>query len=196
MAVQPKISKFIPVAFMIALFAGGTVWVATVALGAKWAPITAVWALFISWAVYFAGGAKLSRAHKYAIGLVGGVVIGWLTLYVADLLKDIVGGNFNLPLAVFFAAFSIVMLELTDWFEYAPSYFFGYAGYFAYIFNPNYGSANGATYESFSHVINFSILLLIGLVLGFITSSLREMILGMEHVPLEERQTVFDEETR
>ncbi len=179
---------------MIGVAAALTVWLSLTVLGPKWAPLNAVWALFISWALYFAGGAKLARAHKYAIGLVGGVVLGWVTLFLAGIFGGFAGAVWSLPFAVFFVATTIVLLELTDWFEYAPAYFFGYAGYFAYVFNG--GLIGDVPYNSFSHVINFSILMLIGLVIGYVTYTLREMILGAEHVPPEGRQTVFDKEAR
>lgn len=191
---QPAFGKFLPVALMIGVAAALTVWLSLSVVGPMWSPLNAVWALFISWALYFAGGAKLARAHKYAIGLIGGVVLGWVTLYLAGIFQGIVGATWNLPLGVFFVATTIVLLELTDWFEYAPAYFFGYAGYFAYVFNA--GLIGSVPYNSFSHVINFSVLMLIGLVIGYVTYALREMILEGEGVPADQQQTVFDKEGR
>ncbi|MBI2038893.1 MAG: DUF1097 domain-containing protein [Candidatus Niyogibacteria bacterium] len=189
---QPSFNKWLPIALMIGVLAGFSVWLTVGWLSvniAGW--LGAVWALFISWGLYFAGGAKLSRLHKYFFGLTGGIVFGWLTLLVYGWILAYVGDPWALPLTVFLAATSIVLLELTDWFEYAPAYFLTYAGYFAFVFG---NFAPGATVEMAA--IYFWILIMIGVGFGIVSAVVKDKMFDWMRVPKSQRQTVFDRENR
>src|SRR3989344_1042647 len=113
---QPSFAKFFPAALMIAVVAALAVY-ASGALGATYPWAGAVWLIFISWALYFMAGAKASRMHKYALGLTGGIVAGWLTLAALSYVSSVVGSTWGLPVTVFFIATAFVRLELTDWCE-------------------------------------------------------------------------------
>jgi len=184
---QPTFKQFFPYAVVVGILAALTVYLSATLSGA-WAPAGAVWVPFIAWALYFAGGAKFSRMHKYAIGLVGGAAFGWITLVGNSAIMGIVGGTLSLPVTVFFVAIAILLLELTDWFEYAPAYFFGYASYFAYLF----GGFPGASEGQVTALVNTSILLLVGLGIGYVSATLRGKVLDLTHTPPEQRQTIFD----
>ncbi len=183
---QPPFGKFFVFALFVGLVAGATVY-ASGALASTYAWAGAVWVPFISWAVYFAGGAKVARLHKFAIGMIGGILLGWLTIIAAGKLAAL--GALALPATVFGVATFIVLLELTDWFEYAPAYFFGYAGFFAYAFG-GYPGAN----ELPVAVTNYTMLTVIGLLLGVFTASVRDVMFDAMHIPADRRQTVFDKE--
>lgn len=186
---QPTFKQFFPYAVVVGVLAAATVY-ASSALSGTWAPAGAVWVPFIAWALYFAGGAKTSRIHKYAIGLVGGAAFGWITLLGAGFFGGIVGATWALPVTVFFVAIAILLLELTDWFEYAPAYFFGYAAYFAYLFG-NFPGADGGK-AVVPALVNTSILLLVGLGIGYVSATLRGKVLDMTGTPADHRQTIFD----
>lgn len=188
MAKQPSVVEFLPVALMIGVAAALVVWGSST-LSANYSWMGAVWVVFISWALYFMAGAKISRAHKYALGLIGGVFFGWLTLFLVSYLTALVGSTWGLPAAVFLVATAIVLLELTNWFELAPAYFFSFAAYFAFVFGGFGGHADNVT-QAFYVVV----LLLAGLVVGYITATLRAMIMDAERVPFEARNTIFDTE--
>jgi len=79
------------------------------------------------------------------------------------------------------------MLELTDWFELAPAYFFSYGAYFAYVFG-------GFAITKESALIPFWLLIMLGLVFGYFTATIRKKILEREGVYGKEQQTVFDKE--
>jgi len=136
--------KFLPVGLMIAAVA--TLYV----IVAQYLKVSALWVPFISWPLYFIAGAKPSRLHKEVIGLIGGVIFAYLTLVVVVPFTGIFGGVLGLPLTVFLVALIIVMLELTDWFELAPAYFFSFAGYFAYVF----GGFGGQAWQDWDWVIS------------------------------------------
>ncbi len=176
--------QFFPVALMVAVVA------ALYVLFAQQLKVSALWVPFISWPLYFIAGAKPSRLHKEVIGLTGGILFGFLTLKVVVPFTEIFGSLLALPLTVFLAAFLIVILELTDWFELAPAYFFAYAGYFAYVF----GGFAGAKTSYAAAMVPFWILLMVGLGLGYLTASLRKMILEKEGVHGSAQETVFDKE--
>src|SRR4030042_167643 len=159
--------KFIPVAVMIAVVAALFMLIGT-KLG-----VTSTWVPFISWPLYFIAGSKPSRLHKEIFGLTGGIIFGYITLLVATPFSAFFGATLGLPLTVLLVAFSIVILELTDWFELAPAYFFAYAGYFAYVF----GAFGGPTATPASSMIPYWILLMVGLALGYISAFLRKKIL-------------------
>ena len=187
---QPSFAKFFPAALMIGVVAALVVY-ASGALGATYPWAGAVWLIFISWALYFMAGAKVSRIHKYAIGLTGGLVFGWLTLAIMPFFSSIFGATWGLPMTVLVVATTIVLLELTDWFELAPAYFFSFAAYFAFVFGGFGGDASNLTAGIYAWVM-----LMVGLGVGFITSTLRTSIFNIEKVPLEWRDTVYDSERR
>lgn len=178
--------KFFPVAVMIALAA------AIYVIVAQYFKVSALWVPFISWPLYFIVGSKLSRIHKQIFALTGGMLFGYLTLVVVAPVSSIVGSNFGLSATVFLVAFSIVMLELTDWFELAPAYFFSYAGYFAYFF----GGFAGPGVSNATAMVPYWILLMAGLGMAVITAFLRKEILNMLGVKGEAQITVFDKERK
>lgn len=163
-------------------------------LAAGWAIVgmkmgLVLWVPFISWALFFMAGSKYSRLHKEIIGLTGGLVAAVVLLWLLPGFSNFFGANWGLPVLVFLAASTIVMLELTDWFELAPAYFFSFAGYFAFLFGGFVGTA-----MTFPNIINFWILLMVGMGLAMLTQFLRDAILEALNVPKEKRQTVFDKE--
>lgn len=178
------VKQFLPVCLMIAVVAAIYVWVAQVL------KVSALWVPFISWPLYFIAGAKPSRLHKQIIGLTGGMIFGFLTLVVVVPFTKLFGATLGLPLTVFVVAFLIILLELTDWFELAPAYFFAYAGYFAYVFGGFAGKE--ATY--LSAMLPYWILLMVGLGLGYFTAMLRKKILETQGIYGEAQKTVFDKE--
>lgn len=180
------IKQFLPVVLMIAIVA------ALYVLVAQYFKVSALWVPFISWPLYFIAGAKPSRLHKEVIGLTGGMIFGYLTLVVAVPFTNLFGSVLGLPLTVFLAAFIIVLLELTDWFELAPAYFFAFAGYFAYVFG-GFGGP-GATYVS--AMFPYWVLLMVGLGLGYFTALLRKKILEKEGIYGAAQETVFDKERK
>ena len=189
MKTQPSFGKFLPVAVMIGVAAALVVYLSVNVFASMYPWAGAVWVIFISWALYFMAGAKVSRIPKYVLGLVGGVVFGLVTLMLMSNVFAPMVGAYALPVTVFFVATAIVLLELTNLFELAPAYFFGYATYFAYVFNPNLASTSNAM-----DVVYVSVLLLVGVLVGYITATLRAKILDMERVPFELRDTIFDKE--
>src|SRR3990167_4621277 len=185
---QPTFGNYLPVALFVGVVAALVVY-ASSALGASYPWAGAVWIVFISWALYFMAGAKASRIHKYVLGLVGGVFAAWLTLALVSFVTGIVGPTLGLPVTVFFIAVAIILLELTDWFELAPAYFFAYASYFAFVFGGFGGDVSNGT-----QAISVWAMLMAGLVGGWLTSTIRTAIFNVEQVPLEHRGTVFDRE--
>jgi len=185
-------TKFLPVCFMVAMVAAIYVFVAnhlTYNVGWTW---IALWMPFISWPLYFVIGPKASRLSKQVLGLTGGIILGCITLYIAGLGFLAGLGNYLLPLIVFCVAFIIVLLELTNWFELAPAYFFAYAGYFAYYFGGVGGfSAEGKIVAAMWPVW---VLLMVGLILGFFTFAVRKKILEKEGLYGTDQKTVFDKE--
>ncbi|MDO8592663.1 MAG: DUF1097 domain-containing protein [bacterium] len=177
------IKKFLPVALMIAVSA------ALYVIIASYFKFSALWAPFISWPLYFIAGAKPSRLHKEVIGLSGGVLAGYLVLQAVGPISGVVGATLGLPVTVFFTALIIVLLELTDWFELAPAYFFAFAGYFAYLFGKFGGNAT-----AFQAMLPFWGLLMLGLAMGYLTAFMRKKILEKEGVYGPAQNTVFDKE--
>lgn len=180
--------KFIPVSLMIAAVA------AIYILVAPYLKISSLWVPFISWPLYFIAGAKPSRLHKEIFGLAGGIILGFLTILVSGILTPMLGG-YALAATVFIAAFIIVMLELTDWFELAPAYFFAFAGYFAYVFG-GFAGVMSTSADYALAMVPFALLLLLGLGLGYITALLRKKILEKEGLYGKDQETVFDKENR
>jgi len=193
MNTQPSFMQWLPVAAMVGVLAGASVMITSIfsqmeGLGF----IGAVWVVFISWALWFAMGARFDRLAKGIFSTIGGVLFGWLTLIVntaifTPLFGD-AAGMWALPVTVFFAATTIVLFELTSLFEVGFAYFFGFAAYFAYVF----GFAGDT--PLFTSVIHVSILLLIGYGFGILSSTVKDKILSAEQVPFHLRKTIFDKE--
>ena len=175
--------KFLPVALMIGVVA--SIYILVV----NYLGVGAIWVPFISWPLYFIAGAKPSRLHKEVLGLTGGIIFGYLTLLAVGPIANIVGGTMGLPVTVFFVASIIVLLELTNWLELAPAYFFAYAGYFAYVFGGFAGDLSNA-----QAMVPFWILLMVGLGLGYLTALIRKKILEKEGLYGDQQKTVFDKE--
>ena len=175
---------FLPVALMIGVVA------AIYILVVQYLKVNAIWVPFISWPLYFIAGAKPSRLHKQIIGLTGGMIFGFLTLVVVAPMTNIFGATLGLPLTVFLVASIIVLLELTNWFELAPAYFFAFAGYFAYLF----GGFGGPGATNVSVMPLFWVLLMVGLGLGYITAFTRRKILEKQGIFGTAQKTVFDKE--
>lgn len=180
------IGKFFPVAASVGLLAA--LWVA---IGSAYSLV--LWVPFLSWALVFGAGAgKLNRVPKELIGLVGGTIAGALVIYLLPSFKSFLGDTLALPLLIFIAGTSIVLLELTNWFELAPAYFFSFAGWFAYLFGGFAGEA-GMTVSSLTM---YTALLFLGTGLGVATIFLRNFWLDMMKVPSDQRQTIFDKERK
>jgi len=179
-------TKFLPIPLIIGLLAAFSLFVA------EWLSIP-VWAIFISWGFYFIAGAKPSRLPKEVIGLTGGIAFGYITLWAMPYYVSVFGDTFGLPLTVFSVAFIIVLLELTDWFELAPAYFFSFAAYFAYLF----GSFGGVGLTTpLNSLWPLWLALMIGLAFGYVSAYLRKAILEKEGVFGSAQETVFDKEVK
>ena len=96
-------TKFLPIPVIIGVLAAFSLFVA------NWLSIP-VWAIFISWALYFIAGAKPSRLPKEIIGLTGGIAFGYITLWAMPYFTDVFGATFGLPATVFVVCFIIVLL--------------------------------------------------------------------------------------
>ncbi|OHA65811.1 MAG: hypothetical protein A3D64_01155 [Candidatus Wildermuthbacteria bacterium RIFCSPHIGHO2_02_FULL_49_9] len=180
-----SVSKFLPVAAAVGVLAA--IWVV---VGSAYGLV--LWVPFLSWALFFGAGAgKFSRVPKEIIGLTGGTVVAAVLVALLPAVTSAVGGTWALPLLVFCAAFLIVMLELTDWFELAPAYFYSFAGFFAYLFGGFAG-----TEMTVPMIVNFWILLVIGTGFGIATGLIRSFILNTLKVPAEQQKTIFDKERR
>ncbi len=191
MATQPPVKVWFLFSVIIGVLASLTVLASNI-LSKETPWLGLVWVPFITWALYFIAGSRLSRLHKEVIGVVGGVVFGLLTIIIGNWLNGIVGDLYGYPLTVFFVAIIIVMLELTDWFELAPAYFFAYAGYFAATF----GFAEEMGYSHSQMAWYYVILSLIGFALAIISSKIRMALMEGMHVPADSRATMFDKENK
>lgn len=188
--IQPTFRKWLPVALLVGVLAGFSI-LLTLQLGAAYGVwIAAPWVLFISWGGWFSLGAKLSRLSKYIIALTGGVVLGWLTLIVNGILTGIIGDVWGLPVTVFLAATTIVLLELTNWFELAFVYFWSYATYFAYVF----GGFAGPDVGILQNGVYVWILLMVGVTFAVVNVFLKNRLFSIERVPFDQRNTIFDKE--
>ena len=169
---------------MVGVLAGISVYLTSVisASNPSLAWVGAPWVLFISWGAWFSIGAKMKRLGKMIIALTGGV------------LSPILGEPWALPATVFLIATTIVLLELTDWFEIAFVYFFSYAGYFAYLFGGFAGASINPITNPYTPAVYCLILLMAGVVFALVNLFLKNAILGTENVPPERRTTVFDKE--
>lgn len=184
---QPSFLKFLPVTLNVGIWVFIWLWVGLAYNLVLWIP-------FISWAMWYMVGPTWSvrkkRFHKNIIGALGG------TLYAAVFIALIpafssVFGSFAIPVLGFLAGMTIVLLELTNWFEYATAYFFTFAGYFAFAFG---GFASGAIFQD---ILYFLALILAGFLLGFITDTIRVYILKAEGLTDESLQyTIFDREIK
>jgi len=182
---------------MVGVLAGISVYLTSVisASNPSLAWVGAPWVLFISWGAWFSIGAKMKRLGKMIIALAGGVIFGVITIVVyAKILSPILGEPWALPATVFLIATTIVLLELTDWFEIAFVYFFSYAGYFAYLFGGFAGASINPIENPYTPAIYCLILLMAGVVFALANIFLKDAILGTENVPPERRTTVFDKE--
>ena len=199
MNTQPTAAQWLPICMMIGVLAAFSVYLTQtlIAPSVPWFGGT-VWALFITWGAWFSVGAKLKRLPKFCAAIIGGVVFGWITLYVAI---NLFGGmgldlKYALPLTVFFVATSIVMLELTDLFELAFVYFFTYASYFAYVFgnfdkqDPSMSNSTAWAVQGF----HFLILLFLGLGFALFNVWAKNRMFDIEKVPMETRNTIYDKE--
>lgn len=178
------IAKFIPVAVIVGALAAFSI------LLSAWAGYP-VWPVFMSWGIYFIAGAKPSRLYKEVIGLTGGILFGYASLWTVPFYNAVFGDVWGLALTIFTAAFIIVMLELTDWFELSPAYFVSFAGYFAYVFG---NFAPGLSIAA--AMVPFWILIMIGLSFGYLSAVLRVKILEKEGIFGSSQKTVFDKEPR
>ncbi len=180
------ISKFIPVAIAVGVLAA--LWVG---IGSSYKLV--LWVPFLSWALVFGAGAgKLSRVPKEVIGLTGGLLAAIVLLLLLPAFTQALGAFWALPVLVFLATFIIVMLELTNWFELAPAYFYSFAGFFAYLFGGFAGSQEITT----NGVLIYWMLLLVGTGFGVLTVLLRNFLLDLLKVPEDQRQTIFDKERK
>ena len=186
------VKKFIPVSLMIAVIAALYVLVGPY-LKIGGLMLNVLWVPFISWPLYFIAGAKPSRIHKEAFSLAGGVIFGFLTIWALPYSNNLFGSILGMPVVILFVAFIIVMLELTDWFELAPAYFFAFAGYFAYVFGGFAGTLKDPGDYAYA-MIPFYLTLMIGLLLGYVTAYLRKKILEKEGIFGAAQETVFDKE--
>ena len=174
--------KFLPVALMVGVIA--SLWII---IGNYFS--VAIWVPFISWAMYYIldpGATRPRRIPKQVLGLTGGILFGYLTIFSLPYAEALVGATFGLPLIVFVVATIIVLLEMTDTLELAPAYFFAYAGYFAYIWS-GLGTPRGS-------LIPFWSLLMAGLLIGYGTAFFRRKILEGEGLYGPAQKTIFDKE--
>ncbi len=194
---QPTAGQWLPIAAMIGVLAALSVWLtqAVIAPMVPWFAGT-VWALFITWGAWFSVGARLSRLPKFCVGVVGGVVFGWITLFLMGFANELVGATWGLPLTVFFVATTIVMLELTDLFELAFVYFFSYASFFAYVFGgfDKQPESMGQLMQWAVQGVHFLVLLFLGLGFALVNVWLKNMIFDVEKVPFDHRNTIYDKE--
>jgi len=184
-------TKFLPVALLVGVLAAISVLGWQYFSDASRYPWLQIWPVFITWGLYFVAGAKIGRLHKEILGITGGILFGYLTLVVAfaPSVQSVLGGIWSLPATVFVVATIIVLLELTDWFEFAPVYFIAYAGYFAYVFGKFSGGAGNVT-----DMFYFWVPMMVGLVFAVVTAMLRTRLLEAEGLYGSAQKTVFDKE--
>lgn len=185
---QPSFLKFLPVTINVGIWVFLWLWVGLKLELALWIP-------FVGWALWYSIGPtwalRTKRFPKNLIAAIGGTAYAVVFILLIPVFTDIFGG-FAIPVLGFLAGMSIVLLELTKWFEWAVGYFFAFAGYFAFAFA---GEAFGATGNYFQDVPLYLVLILAGFGLGFITDTIRFKILRAEGLPTEaEMKTIFDKE--
>lgn len=197
---QVSFAKFFPIALMVGVFAFLLLWIGGM-YGVQ------AWVVFIAWAMWYAIGPTLSvrkkRFVKNLIGGLGGVVYAIVFLLLIPTFSQF-AGSFAVPVLAFLAGVTIILLELTDWFEVATSYFFTFAGFFAYAFGKFGVGDYGILFSGKIGMIDgyvadglwYTAYLLIGLAIGFMTDFLRFQILKGEGLPDESQQrTIFDRES-
>lgn len=182
---QVPFLKFLPVTINMGIWVFIWLWI-----GLQYNLV--LWIPFISWAMWYMVGPALSlrkkRFHKNLIGALGGTFYAAAFIALIPVFSTIFG-NFAIPVLGFLAGMTIVLLELTDWFEYAVAYFFTFAGYFAYAFG-GFGPAGWV-----QGIAYYLALILAGFALGFITDSLRFYLLRAQGLTDESMQkTIFDKE--
>lgn len=186
---QPSFLKFLPVTINVGIWAFLWLWI-----GLRFE--LPLWVPFVGWALWYSIGPTLAlrtkRFPKNLIAAAGGTVYAVVFILLIPVFTSIFGG-FAIPVLGFLAGMSIVLLELTKWFEWAVGYFFVFAGYFAFAFA---GETFGATGEFARDIPYYFILILVGFGLGFITDTVRFKILRAEGLRTEaEMKTIFDTET-
>ena len=199
---QVSFLKFLPVTINVGIFAFLWLWI-----GLKYELV--LWVTFIGWSMWYVMGPSLAvrrrRAAKNFVGAVGGVLYAIIFILLIPKLYPYFGG-YTIPALGFLAGMTIVLLELTNWFEVATSYFFTFAGYFGFafacaafgglgdyagIFQGVYGPAGGYIRD----VIYFIAMIAIGFGIGFVTDTMRFWILYAEGLKDESQQkTIFDKE--
>ncbi|KKS38215.1 MAG: hypothetical protein A3G49_02125 [Candidatus Sungbacteria bacterium RIFCSPLOWO2_12_FULL_41_11] len=199
---QPKFLQYLPVAAHIGLWVFIWLWA-----GLTWGLV--LWIPFISWSMWYIIGPTFSlrkkRFNKNLIGAVGGTVYAIVFILLIPVASKLFG-FYGIPVLGFFAGLTIVLLELTNLFEYAMSYFFTFGSYFAFAFA---GKAFGAVGDYgivfagtvgplegyMKDVVYFLFLVFVGFLLGFITDIARDKILKMEGLADDSAQkTIFDRE--
>ncbi len=148
---------------------------------------------------------RKKRFIENVIGALGGVVYAVVFLMLIPVLVGLFG-SFTIPVLGFLAGMTIVLLELTRLFEVATSYFFTFAGYFAFVFAAgafgamgDYGILFSGSYGAFASYVGdafqYALLILVGFAIGFTTDTMRFWILSMQGLKDETQQkTVFDSE--
>lgn len=161
------VTKFLPVPLVVAALA--FVWMY---LAAQFNLLG--WVAFITWGAYFLSGVSTKSAVREAIAFTAGLVFAWVIVLLGTALVAVVGLTFAFPLAVFMAAFVIVLLELVPWFDMAPAYFLGAAAFFA--------AGGGTNPDNLAVLISVWIPGILGLVFGVLSAYLRGSILKAEGV--------------
>ncbi len=195
--------KFLPVTINVGIFAFLWLW-----FGLSYG--LTLWVPFISWPMWYVIGPTLRirkrRFGENCIGALGGIVYAVAFLM---LIPPLVGtfGMFTIPVLGFLAGMTIVLLELTRLFEVATSYFFTFAGYFAFVFaagafgaigdyNVLFTGAYGAAGAYLRDSLYYTALILLGFGIGFVTDTMRYWILYVQGLKDESQQkTIFDKET-
>lgn len=199
---QPTFLKFLPVTIHVGIWA--FIWL--------WAGVSFGWVLwipFISWAGWYSIGPthamRKKRFLKNLIGAFGGIVYAVAFILLIPIFANVFG-SFAIPALGFLAGMTIVLLELTNWFEWAVGYFFTFAGFFAYAFGA-FGAAGdyaiiftgswGPAAGYITDVGYFFLFIVVGFALGFVTDFGRVKLLNMAGYATEaEQKTIFDRESQ
>ncbi len=200
---QVPFLKFLPVTINVGIFAFLWLWIGLTYALPLWIP-------FIGWSLWYVIGPTLrvrkQRFSANCIGALGGIVYAVAFILLVPWFLPMFG-SFTIPVLGFLAGMTIVLLELTRRFEVATSYFFTFAGYFAFAFA---GTAFGATadygtifsgnygpmFAYFRDALFFAALILVGFGIGLVTDTMRFWILYIQGLKDESQQkTVFDKET-
>ena len=199
---QVPFKKYMPVAIHVGVWVFIWLWV-----GLRFGMV--LWIPFISWSMWYIIGPSWSirkkRFYKNLIGAIGGTVYAVAFILLIPVAANLFG-SFAIPMLGYFAGLTILLLELTDWFEYAMSYFFTFGSYFAFafaggaygavgdygiVFAGSWGSAAGYI-QDFAY---FMALILVGFFLWYFTDIVRYKILAHEGLTDESQQkTIFDKE--